>query len=313
VKGQDRLLIDRFPPALLIVVSTILFIGGGALTEAYLIEPLGILGASTLQFLVAAVFLIAFSRPNIRNLSLGNIFSLLVFGLSIYIIEVTFFAALEHLPLGVVVTIGFCGPLLVSLVASRSPKDVLWFAAATFGLYLITPTSEFQQSYAMIGYIFALIYSLSIVIYFFLSKRLNSDLSGIQGLAIGMGITAVITLPISLQTSSTLFFEPTLIWIILGIGLFGVVLPYAMDYVAVGKLELKTVGILQSTEPLIGGVIGLLILGEALTLIQLLAFMLIAVASVGSSLNDGEGKKHSDLFIIPSEDLTLTFRQEYDL
>lgn len=288
MKAQTLAFLDTIPPALLVVISTVLFIAGGALVTTYLTDTLGIFGAANFLLLLSAPFLLAFSRPDLRKLKLKSILYLIIFGLCLYGIELFFYAALERLQLGVVVTIGFCGPLLLSLIGSRSAKDLVWFAAAALGLCLITPFTDFRQSFTYLGYLFALAYTACLIGYIFLSKHLCKDLSGIQGLSLGVAIAALITLPVSLPKTLPHLLDPKIILIALGIALIGLVIPYAMDYVAMSKLKVKTIGILSSSEPLIGGVIGLLLLGEGITWVQFIAFELIVLASLGSSLDDSE-------------------------
>ncbi len=291
MKAQTLTALNNVPPALLVIISTVLFIAGGALTTTYLTDTLGVFGAANFLLLISAPFLIAFSRPDIRKLKPKNIVYLLIFGICLYGIDVFFFAALERLQLGVVVTIGFCGPLLLSLLGSKSAKDIIWFTAAVLGLCLITPFTDFQESYSYLGYLFALAYAACLVAYIFLTKHLCKDLSGLQGLSLGIAIAAILTLPISLPRTIANIGDPKLILIGLAIGLIGLVIPYAMDYIAMNKLKVKTIGILSSSEPLIGGVIGLLLLGEGITWLQLIAFELIALASLGSSLDDAEASE----------------------
>ena len=270
----------KFAP-LLFIGGIVLFNFGSALATR-LFDTLGVIGTVHFQFVIAAVILLAFTRPNFRKLDRSSTIYLLLYGLTLCSIEVFFFQAIARLPIGVVVSICFCGPLFLSLIKSSSLKDYFWLSLACIGLILLLPIESLTGNIDFLGYLFAICAAAGIALYIIVSKKLSEQLPGLQGLAGGMGISAVVTLPFAMDTYQMSTFNPEIISLALVVALFGIVLPYTLEYIAMAKLKTKTIGILSSSEPIIAGVIGLVVLGEFIGVVELVAFALITVASIGS-------------------------------
>ncbi len=244
------------------------------------------MGTVHIQFVVSAIILLAFTRPNLKNIKPRTAINLVLYGLTLCSIEVFFFQAIARLPIAIVVSICFCGPLFLTLVQSKSAKDFMWLALASVGLVLLLPINDFAASADLLGYLFAFTAAASIAIYIVLSKKLCNQLPGLQGLALGMTISAVATLPFALATYQLATLKLDIISIALFVTLLGIIVPYVLEYIAMAKLETKTIGILSSSEPIIAAVIGLLILGEFVQIQEILAFGLITLASIGSINSD---------------------------
>ncbi len=61
----------------------------------------------------------------------------MLYGVSIAGTNAFFYAALARLPLGTAVTIQFLGPLTLSAVLSRRPRDIGWVLLAVTGVLMI--------------------------------------------------------------------------------------------------------------------------------------------------------------------------------
>jgi inner membrane transporter RhtA len=68
-----------------------------------------------------------------------------------------------------------------------------------------------------------------------------------------------------------------------GIALLSSVIPYSLETEALRRVPTNVFGVLMSLEPAVGAVAGLLILGQSLGAVDLLAMALVVAASIGVS------------------------------
>ena len=60
-------------------------------------------------------------------------------GLVLAGMNLSFYAGLDRIPLGIAVTFEFVGPLGVAIAGSRRPADLVWVGLAAGGIALLSP------------------------------------------------------------------------------------------------------------------------------------------------------------------------------
>src|SRR4051794_1325574 len=126
----------RVPPALLVLgaASSVQF---GAAFAATIFDDLGPAGASTLRVGFAAVILMAIWRPRVRGVARADLLLAAQLGLTLGVMNYTFYESLDRLPLGIAVTIEFIGPLGLAVALSRRRLDFVWIGLAAAGILLL--------------------------------------------------------------------------------------------------------------------------------------------------------------------------------
>ena len=130
-KAADRLL----PPGLMIVGATSMYLGAAVAVGLFdAIEPAGV---AWLRIAGAAVVLVLWVRPgraawHWRRLRLAS-----AFGLMTAAMNIAFYEALDHLPLGSAVALEFLGPIAVVVAGSRTRRDLVALVFAVVGVMLI--------------------------------------------------------------------------------------------------------------------------------------------------------------------------------
>jgi inner membrane transporter RhtA len=119
--------------------------------------------------------------------------------------------------------------------------------------------------------------------YILLAQRAGTLFSGAQGVALAMIVAALVPLvPGVLQGGHDLL-RPEFLAIGAGIALLSSVIPYSLETEALRRVPTNVFGVLMSLEPAVGAVAGLLILGQSLGAVDLLAMALVVAASIGVS------------------------------
>ena len=259
----------------------------GASLAKGLFPALGPVAATTLRLLLAAAVLALFYRPwrggLLRNArASGHGWDLAGYGFCLAFMNLAFYLALARAPMGVVVAVEFTGPLAVAIAASRRPVDFLWVLLALCGLLLLVPWRAGLASADAVGLGLALLSGLGWAGYIVFGTRAGAAHGG-RGVALGMILSAMLILPVG--GSSLVAAAPG--WMLLSTGfavaLLSSAIPYVLEIHAMQVLPTRTFGIFMSVEPAIATLVGLAVLGEHLSLVQLSGIAGVVAASLGSA------------------------------
>jgi inner membrane transporter RhtA len=249
----------------------------GAAFAVTLFDELGPAGTVFLRLAFATIVLWAIWRPRLR----GDLRLAAAFGVSLGLMNWSFYEAIDRIPLAIAVTIEFAGPLLVAVIGSRRPLDLLWVGLAAGGiLLLVGPTGGSVDS---LGVAFAVAAGACWMAYIYLSKRVGAAVPGGSGLAIAMAVGALIVLPVGVIQADGGLREPGLLASAFVVALASSVLPYSLELEALRRLPEAVFGVLMSLDPAIAALAGFLVLGQALGARELVGIAAVVVASAGAA------------------------------
>jgi inner membrane transporter RhtA len=249
----------------------------GAALAVTLFDELGPAGAAFLRLAIAAIVLWAIWRPRLA----GDLRLAGAFGVALGLMNWSFYEAISRIPLGVAVTIEFAGPLLVAVIGSRRPLDVVWVALAGVGIIVLVDPGGGSMDPA--GVAFALAAAACWMAYIYLSKRTGAAFPGGSGLAIAMAVGALIVLPAGVIQAGGALVEPDLLGSALVVALLSSVLPYSLELEALRRLPESVFGVLMSLDPAVAALVGFVALDQDLGAREVLAIAMVVVASAGSA------------------------------
>lgn len=271
----------RIPAPLVLILALVLLQVGSALAKT-LITNENAFGLTFLRLAVGGTLLCVFLRPNLRKLTRANWRDLLVFGTVFLCFNLSVYSALVHLPLGLVATIGFLGPLLISLAGARNVWGLLWPAVGFAGVLMLAPGIEAEDTISWIGIGYGLAYAVSWAGYILASARVTRTIDGLDGFAIATVIAAILCIPFGLGQSGDFLTSPMIAGLALVVAILAI-LPFGLEFLVLKRLSPHVFGTMLSLEPAIATLAGLFILGEWLPLQSWLAIAAVTIASVGAT------------------------------
>jgi inner membrane transporter RhtA len=239
---------DRVPPVALVLagVTSIQF---GAALAATLFDDLGPAGTSVLRLGWAAIILVALTRPRVRGRSREALRLAALFGVALGVMNLTFYEALDRIPLGVAVTIEFAGPLGVAVYTSRRRLYLVWAAVAALGILLLANPFG-ADSLDTLGLAFALAAAACWFAYILIAQRATPHFSGSEGLALAMVVAALVPLAPGIAQGGADLLQPHWLAIGAGVALMSSVIPYSLETEALMALVVTaSVGVSRTAAP----------------------------------------------------------------
>jgi inner membrane transporter RhtA len=256
----------------------------GAALSHPLFARLGPGGVVMLRLIFAAIVLCAAVRPRVRGRGRRAWIVPVILGVTSGLMTLAFYGAIARVPQGIVAAIEFTGPLTVALVASRRWRDGVWVVLAAGGIALLTLGHPVGGALDTTGVLLAFAAAAGWGTYIVLTQRVGQTWPGLDGLAIAMAISAVVSLPFGLTHFSERYADRGQDLYGLALGLLVPLAPYVLELAALRRLPTRVFGVLMSLEPGIGALFALVILGQSLALGGVVAILLIVSASIGVTL-----------------------------
>jgi inner membrane transporter RhtA len=266
-------------PLYVIVGVTSTQIGGAIATKLF--DDLGPAGTVLLRTAFAAIVLLLLWRPVVAGRSRRDLALAIAFGVALAAMNLSFYEAIDRIPLGIAVTIEFVGPLAVAIGGSRRALDLVWVVLAAAGILLLARSGGHVNSG---GIAFALLAGVFWASYILLSARTGRVFPGGSGLSLAMAVGSVLLLPVGIAGGGSALLRPELLAAGAGVAMLSSAIPYSLELAALRRLPTRVFGILLSIEPAMAALAGFVILGQGLRARDGIAIALVAAASAGASV-----------------------------
>jgi inner membrane transporter RhtA len=276
--------LDRVPPVGL-VLTGIGSVQVGAAVAATIFDEVGPSGATLLRLGMAALVAAVVFRPDLRGRSAADLRLGALFGLTLGVMNLAFYEALDRIPLGIAVTIEFAGPLgspwrcragawttcgrarAAGIVLSPTPAAAAWIPSASRSS--CSPPAAGRRTSS--------------------SPSARAGLPGPQRHRDGAHRAALVPSGPGIAQGGAELLEPRLLLIGLLVGVASSVIPYTLETEALRRMPAHAFGVLMSLEPAVAALAGFVILGQALGSRELLAMGLVVAASIGVTRRQGSG------------------------
>jgi inner membrane transporter RhtA len=282
--GSSAGRLNVLPPEMLIIAAAVSVQCGAGLATS-LLREFGPLPIVTMRIVFGTILLLIFRPARIRGATRSALLSCVALGVILAVMNSTFYLALTRIPLGVAVTIEFCGPLTLAVLGSRRWLDLVWVVLAAAGIYALAGGRLVADD--AIGIVAVFIAGFCWALYILVGRRMSQYWPDGRGLSVAMVVASLLVMPVTLAFSDArpVLAAPLAIAGGVVVAVFSSAIPYTLEIAALRRLPAATFGVLMSLEPAIAALVGFILLGQVLHSTDLLAIATVAVASAGASLS----------------------------
>jgi inner membrane transporter RhtA len=279
-----------------LAVTAILSVQLGSALSVNMIETVGPAGTAWLRLSMGAIILLAIGRPPLRSIRRPDVLPLLGLGLTTGVMTVGFLAAVEHIQLGTAVAIEFLGPLTVAALRSHNRKSLAWPALVLVGVVLLT--QPWQGDFNLVGVAWAALAAVGWGVYILLTQRIGDRFSGIGALTLTVPIAAVAAAAVGIPQAAG-HLSLAVLAAAAGLAILLPVLPFALEMLALRRMTPTAFGTLMALEPAVGVLLGLLILHQQPSAVQVVGILLVVFA--GAAAQRGGRRQAKDRAASPSD------------
>ncbi|GHO87750.1 EamA family transporter [Dictyobacter formicarum] len=273
---KKKNIVNTMPPHVFFFVSALFHYLGPA-CAVLLFSSVSVLGVAWFRIASAAAIFALWRRPwrIFAGRSWAQCRILLPLGIVLALMNACFYLAISLIPLGTVGAIEFIGPIVLAALGARTPRNISALVLAVGGGWLLTDVRFSGQPW---GFIFAFANCAFFTFYVVLGHHLaqNGGATGIDRLGVAMLIALVTMTPIGLSGALPAMGQPILILAGIGVGICSSVIPYVSDQLAMARLPRATFALFLSLLPASAALIGVIVLRQIPTLLELAGLLLVA-------------------------------------
>ncbi|CAN5156532.1 EamA family transporter [soil metagenome] len=256
----------------------------GAAVGVVLFETTEPATVAWLRAAAAAAILICWRRPWHRRWTRRGVLTAAAFGVVTVGMNFAFFESIARIPLGTAVAIEFAGPIAVATLGSRRVRDILAVILVAAGVLLLAGV---QTPAERAGVGFALVAAALWAGYILLGKLVADSGTGLDSLAVGLAVAAVVSAPLlvttQLTTDASVFADPRTWLLGAAVGVLSSAIPYALDQRVLTDIGRARFALLLALLPATAAVVGALMLAQRPGLAETAGIALVVVALLVSA------------------------------
>jgi inner membrane transporter RhtA len=266
----------------------------GLAASVGLFDDIGPEGAACLRLSWAGLIALAIVRPRRSTFSTAALRGGVALGLVTAGVTMLFMAAVDHLPLGTAVALEFLGPLGVAVVRGRG-VGAGWPLLAACGVVLVT--EPWQGDVSTVGVAYALGAAACWAAYIVLTQRVGDAVSGVKGLAISLPVAGLASCVVA-GPSLAAEFSVELAVAGLGLAVLLPLVPFALEMLALKRLDAGAFGTLMALEPAFAVGVGLVALGQVPGPLAVVGIACVVTAGIAAA-RAGERPSRERSAVVP--------------
>lgn len=272
--------LGRVPAPLLFVASGLTQYLGAAVAVG-LFDELGAASVAWLRIAVAAVVLLAWARPWRQRWTRQSLLGALAFGVVLAGMNVTFYLAIDRLPLGTAVAIEFIGPVAVAAITGNGWRERAGIGLAACGVVLLAGVTLESGGAEVTAGLFAI--GAAAVMwagYILLGRRVAIGGSGLGALSLAMTAGAICFAPFLGASAGVVAQDLHLTLAVVAIAVLSSVVPYGIEQVVLRRVSTATFAVLLALLPATAAAVGAVALRQWPHPVDVVGLVLVSGAIV---------------------------------
>ena len=282
--GSDRFTAHRaalFAPSLVICSAIMQYVGASFAVQLFAIASAGAVAWG--RFSIAGIILAAIRRPKIAWRAPRKAFEQLrypvVFGLALTSMNVVFYYAISHVHLGTAVSLEFLGPVVLAAVTGVSWRERIGVLFALVGVLSISWIGvDLSDPSQRLGVSLSLLAGLFWALYIWFGRKVSTEASGPDALAIGFCAGGVAYLPFAIHGFGPILASPRTMLMMLAVSVLSSLLPFLLDVAVFSRVRPSTYSLISSLFPATSMLVGLVMLHQQPNLGGLLGLACVTIA-----------------------------------
>src|SRR5262245_27821280 len=261
-------------------MGSMLCVQVGLAVAVTLIDRIGVEGAAWLRLVWAGVLMLVIVRPRISAFTWASFRVCVVLGAVTAAVTMLFMAAVDRIPLGTASALEGLGPLGVAWAHGKGGHRIVGPGLAAIGVMLLT--NPWAGAVDPIGVAFALGAAACWACYILLTQRVGDEVAGINGLAVSIPVAGLVsTIVVGPQVLPRM--TPEILLIGIGLAILLPVVPFALEFLALRRLNTAAFGTLMALEPAFAMIVGAVVLHQVPGLAGVVGICLVVAAGIGAA------------------------------
>jgi len=262
----------------------------GAAIGSFAFPVIGPVGVVVVRQFVAALVLLPIARPRFWTFTRAQWWPVLLLALVFGTMNLGLYTAIDRIGLGLAVTLEFLGPLGIAIAGSRSRGSIACALAAVIGVAAIMHP---EGSTDYVGIAFGLLAAACWAAYILLNRTVGRRLPGVQGTATAATVSATLFIPVGIVVFLVTPPTPAALGYAIAAGVLASAVPYVADLIALRRVPARLFSLLMSVQPIFAALVGAVLLGQRLGLLEWAGVALIVGANVAALLGARRSQSRS--------------------
>jgi inner membrane transporter RhtA len=220
-----------------------------------------VLGVAWFRIASATLVFAPITRPwrLIARADKGERWLLVAMGVTLALMNCSFYLAIARLPISLVAAIEFVGVIGLALYGLRTQRNRVALSVAFAGVFILI---HVRWSTDLVGLAWAFANGVLFVLYVVLGHRIARSGNGVERLSAAMAIACVAVFPVGITQAVRAFAHPMLVLAGIGVGICSSVIPYVCDQLAMARLPRASFALMLTILPASATVIAAIVLGQ---------------------------------------------------